>query len=436
MLAVGLAVGIVLVEAIVRRSDVGAGLVLGLVVVQEFAGTIIFGVGAFSVHANDLAMGLLTVGAVARILRVGRPDVTQRLLIGLSILVLWSLVRGIDEAGLTTAVNESRKYLGFVTAALYFSTIDLRQELFDRIVRMWLLAAAALCTLAFLRWGASTIGVTGGVFGPGGEGLRAAIPSDRALVVGQAALLATPLLREGTVRLLRYSAPFFLAFAFLLQHRTVWIVVATGVIILMFRQRTLRVRDLAILAAGLAVVAGVLFFVLDIGGDPLVEEVVESGTRTDTFRWRLGGWEALLQDSGPETLEETVVGRPFGIGWERRFDGIVVSVSPHSFYLETFLRVGLAGLAILISIYAVCLRSRRPTYSTGLAGTTPRSGPGALSSNVLISIVAGQLIYFFTYTPDMSQALLLGLACTVAVSKRRAEMTDRVGNPVARGSVT
>jgi hypothetical protein len=427
--------GISLVELIVRRTDVGAALVLSLLVVQEAANTnYIFGVGPFSVHANDLAMILLAGGAVARLLRTHRPGLPQRLLIGLGLLLLWSIARGVDLYGLTAAVNPSRKLLGFIAAALYFSTVEPRQDLLDRIVRFWLIAAAALSALAVLRWGAGAIGVSGGILGSAREGLRAAIPSDPALLVGQAALLSVPLLRHRSAGLLRYAAPLFLLVAILLQHRTVWVVVAAGLLLVLFRQGTLGIRAVAMLTVGLAVVAGVLFFALNVSGDPVVEELADSATRTDTFEWRVGGWEALLRDSGPETLEETVAGRPFGTGWERRFDGIVVNTSPHNFYLEVYLRLGVAGITLLLALYAVCLPQRRSRAGLPYSlGESSHGGSRIFSEAVLTSIVAVQLIYFIPYSPDMAQGLLLGIACALAMQHRREPLRREGGVRSATG---
>jgi hypothetical protein len=415
-LAVGLAAGVALVEATIRRSDVGAAVVLSLLVVQEFAKTsFTFGVGPFTVHANDLAMVLLAGCAVARLLRTHRPSFPQRLLIGLGLLVLFSIVRGTEVAGVNTAINESRKLLGFVVASLYFSTIEPRQDLLDRIVRIWLAAAAALCVLTLVRWGAGVVGVTGGMLGGrSAGGLRAAIPSDPALVVGQAAVLVVLLFRDRRAGLLRYASLAFLVFAALLQHRTVWIVVAAGLLAVLFQERMLAIRTLSMLAVGLAVAASLLFTVVDIGGDPLVEELTDSAVRTDTFEWRVAGWEALLRDSGPETIDEALIGRPFGSGWERRFSGITVGVSPHNYYLEVFLRVGLAGIASFVGVYIYSLRDRRGVGVLPSVAATTDARPAVYFPSALVSIVGVQLIYYVTYTGDMSQGLLLGLACAIA----------------------
>lgn len=415
LLVVGLVGGLALVESVVRRTDVGAGLVLALLIVQEFLDVdLTFGVGPFNVHADDLAIVVLTVGAIARLLRTERPSVGQRLLIGLGVLVLWSVVRGVDVVGLTSAINESRKFFGFVAAGLYFASIEPRADVLERIGRLWLWAAAALCLLTAVRWGGNLVGVTEGMFGGGGR-FRSAIPSDAALVVGQAALLTIPAMRDRSAGWMRYATPVLLVFVVLLQHRTVWIVVATGLLVLLFRERALTVTSVAAFAAGLVVVGAVLFVAFDVGDDPLVTELADSSTRTGTFEWRVAGWEALLADSGPESAEEAALGRPFGSGWVRSFEGIVVDVSPHNFYVEVFLRLGVVGTAGLLGLYAVSLRGRRGPRLPAAVTTSTLS-----SRNVLTTLVGGQLVYYVTYTPDMAQAMLLGLACSVAAHRWRS----------------
>ena len=310
-------------------------------------------------------------------------------------------------------MNESRRYLGLVAAALYFSTMEPRRDLLERIGRMWVVLALGLCALTVARWGANAAGLTGGFFGAGGT--TRVLPSAAALVIGQGAMLGVPALREQVAGLRRFITPVMLAFVVLLQHRTVWMVVAVGMAYLLIRERALTPRVFTAMGAGLLVLAVLTFTVLDGGEEPIGDQLAGSASATNTFEWRVAGWQALLKDSGPDTVEDAMLGQPPGGGWERRFDGLVVDVSPHNFYVEMYLRLGIIGLVCLLMLYAFAVHRRR-----GQA-TRTFDAELLLPENVLRTMVGVNLLYFITYSPNPLQAMLLGLGCAVALGTRSGE---------------
>ena len=413
------AAGIALVEIVIRRSDVGAGLALGYVVLSESSVidlTVL--TSPVFVGVNDVLFLVFLTAAIARLLRVERLTNAQRLIVLFGALVAWSLASGIGPFGLPAATNEARKFLTFTATVLYFSTIEPRPALLQRIGRVWLVAAGALAALALIRWTANTAGISGGLFGTG-TSLRV-IPSDAALIIGQGALIGLPLLIERTRGWSRYVTPALLVVIVVLQHRTVWLVTAIGMGYLLLRGRALTPRTLAALGVGAAIFAALTFTVFD--DQDLSSQLAESSQATGTFEWRVAGWGALIADSGPQTPAEVAVGLPFGGGWERSFDGLTVDVTPHNFYLETFLRVGLVGVVALVLLYVIALRG-----SPGRALPGRRRPPGtptALSSELLRTVIAIQLLYFISYTPDIAQSMLLGLGCAVAANARRTEQPE------------
>lgn len=135
---------------------------------------------------------------------------------------------------------------------------------------------------------------------------------------------------------------------------------------------------------------------------------------TGTFEWRVEGWRLLLRDSGPQGLEQVAVGKPFGEGWVRQMSGSLVEVSPHNFYVEAYLRVGTVGLAAFLLLYVMALRGG------GMAKEwRPPEPAGSLPKSVLQTLVGVQLLYYLTYSPDIVQAMLLGLGCAAAVRVSR-----------------
>jgi O-antigen ligase len=423
LLAFGAVAGVALLELVIRRSDVGAAIVLGLIVVYE-TGLIELAVeiGAVRVQAADLLFVLLLAAATARLLRVERLTTAQRLLIAIGIITLWALARGVGPFGAPAAINEARKFLWFTGVALYFATVESRRDLLDRMVRMWLVTAAVLAGFAMLRWVGNAAGLAGGFFGADAD-LRV-LPADMALLISQAALLSFPYLIERTAGWRRFLAPAFLVLVLLLQHRTVWIVTAAGVLLLFHRERAIARRALVALAAMLMLLSALVFTVFDDPELQLTEQLATSAQSTATFEWRLEGWRSLLVDSGPEDLQEVLVGKPFGGGWARTLpNGRVIdaNITPHNFYLESVLRIGVLGLFLLVAVYALALRRTN-------ASRRSWSPEGLLSPTVLFVMIAVQLIYFLTYSPDLAQAMLLGLGAAVSRDAWSARPTrDLVG---------
>jgi hypothetical protein len=413
VLAGAAAVGIWLVEVVIRRTDVGAGLVLGLFLFQESMPHLQpdMMVGSISISLGDLLLVLLLTASTARLLRVERLTVPQRLLVGVIVLVAWALIRGAGPFGIPAAVNEARQFLRFLTAALYFSTMEPRRDLLDRLGRLWIIAAVALSALTLIRWAAYAAGLTEGFF-RGAAGTIRVIPSDAALLIAQGALIAFPWLADKSRGWMRYLAPALLVFVVILQHRTVWVLTAAGTIYLLFRERAVAKKMLSALVIAAALFTVLMFTVFGGQDDEVSDQLAESAQSTDNFEWRVAGWVALFADSGPETPAEWLTGRPYGTGWDRVITpgGGVIPFSPHNFYVETALRVGVAGLAALVWLYVIALRGtlrKRHAFS---------SRDPLLSPIVLHVAVSVHILYFITYTPDTAQAMLLGVACAVASS--------------------
>lgn len=415
-------IGLLALEATIRRSDVGAALVLFLLVAEAVVPGPVLGVpvGPFLVHVADLLFALLSAAAVARMLRSQQLSTPQRLLIAFALLVMWSLARGAFASGLQEAVDNSRVFLRFAAAGLYFSTVEPRREVLDRIGALWLGASAALLLLVVIRWAALAAGISGGILGSSTD-LRV-VPAPVALVLAQGALISLPLMSDRSRGLLRYLAPALFAAVLLLQHRSVWVVTIAGVVYLLYRQRRLGRQLLVALVVGLSLLSVVSFVLLEGREDlQVAEELADSAQNSDTFRWRVEGWRAIVRDSGPRDAIEWATGRPMASGWDRVLsNGRTTSVSPHNYYLESFLRVGIVGLALLLLVYAIALRG------TAYPGPREQEHRPLLPAQVLHVLIAVQLLYYIPYSTDTAQGMLVGLGCAVAVSAARQPRASRL----------
>jgi O-antigen ligase len=423
MLGVVAAGALVLLETVIRRTDVGAGLVLALLLLDE-ANLIetAIDIGPVRVQATDVVLLLLLAAGVARLLRTDRLTTAQWLLIVFGVLTIWALVRGTSPFGVPAAVNEARKFLGFGAVALYFATAQPRRDLMERIGNLLLLAAAILAVFTLVRWVAGVAGMSGGFFGRDDD-LRV-LPASLAFLIAQAAIVAFPYIIDRAAGWRRLIAPALLVLVVLLQHRTVWVATAVGAALLFYRERALARRALTVLLMVVGLLAALSFTLFDDPDVQLGDQLSSSAQSTATFEWRYEGWRALLTDSGPEGPGEVVVGKPFGGGWGRTLpNGLRIEnhISPHNFYLETFLRVGVLGLAILLALYVLVLRGLM-TRSDRVAAATE-----LLSPHVLGVVIALQLLYYITYTPDLSQVMLLGLGCAAVSRQTRTGHGSRGG---------
>lgn len=410
LLALAAAGGVALVETVVRRSDVGAVLVLGLFLFDAFFAHVdsSFMAGPVRVGTSDILFVVMSAAAAARLLRIQRFTTPQRLLLAFGLLVAWAIMRGAGPFGVPAAINEARSFLRFIGVALYFSTVEPRRDLLDRIGRLWLFAALALSALAIMRWGALAAGVTQGMLGSATGGVRVLASSDT-LVIAIGAFLAFPMLADRQRKLTRFLGPAMLVVVVLLQHRTVWVVAAVGTGYLLYRQRALAKHALTALVAAVAVLAVLVSTVFYDEEAAATEQLAQSAQATNTWEWRVAGWAALLTDAGPEGPDEFLTGRPFGTGWERQLGplGRTVDVSPHNYYITAFLRVGVLGLAIVLWLYGFALRG------THVAARQGRFGGSLLEPDVMHVAIAVQLVFFIPYSAQTEHGLLLGLALAI-----------------------
>ena len=137
------------------------------------------------------------------------------------------------------------------------------------------------------------------------------------------------------------------------------------------------------------------------------DEAASMGTsqKTNTFLWRIQGWSSLLTGSQMDSVQDLLIGNPFGSGWERTVltsDGVeeVRTESPHNFYVQTFLRGGVLGFLAFLALHIMLLKKM-----CFRARVDPELRPFLLCLTVLI---ASQMIYYIPYGSDYIQAIFLG----------------------------
>lgn len=425
----GAVAALILLDRMIRNVTVTATVVLVVSAVVVIFGTAPAAtVGGFQVTLTDLLTAFVGAAFAARLLRRAQVPRPAWGLVVILLLVLWSLFRGIGDHGVATAANEARGTLNVYFVALYFATMKPSEQLRERIGRAWLLYAVFLVVLAVERWLAvfGPLPTSDAWYIPGEYGGLRVLWSDEAFALGQALVILLPgLMRGGLTRVQRVMAMVVLATVLLTQHRSVWAATLVGIALVLLLEGNIgrRWARRLILATGIVAVALMTFF-----SGPLLEQTVSSSdaARSETFEWRMEGWTALYRDSGPESLAEVAVGRPYGAGWLRRLTslGYSTDVVPHNYYVEQSLRVGVIGVIALLVVYGGVMRRL-----SWLSQQRPQDG--LLSDRMLLILLAMQLLYYIPYWPSSEQALLLGIA--VAATRASGRPPDDGAAATATG---
>jgi hypothetical protein len=163
-----------------------------------------------------------------------------------------------------------------------------------------------------------------------------------------------------------WHAAIMLLFVTVMQHRSVWIAVAFGLLCVAWLERHYLLRRLPLLLGFVLVFgsAAALATWLDYL-DPLLDRLVDSTmSMTDsggTFAARIDGWERLLEDWS-ESIRTMLVGLPFGYGYSRLYRGQLIEFVAHNYYIDLALRIGIVGVILFLvpTVIAVigCLRAK------------------------------------------------------------------------------
>ncbi|MGW0884294.1 O-antigen ligase family protein [Streptomyces sp. NPDC002671] len=328
-----------------------------------------------------------------------------RLALGaLFLLVLGSLVSGVELYGIRSAGNDARAYFLYVLgAACYVAVVCPGRDLMAPVMRVWITLAGVYSLCSLLGWSrfgvraaSSAVVLDGKVF----DGRP--VPPAAALVIAQAAVMLLCLRRRRGPAL---AIPLLIVVV-LLQHRTVWVAAAAmfgGWLLLRPGRAASKVVTMG--ATALAATTAALLMLL-LPDDQLTGSLAESASNEGTLDWRIAGWTQLL--GRLRGAGHWLFGLPFGSGYERLSSAGIVEVSPHNYYLHLLLRVGLVGLVTLAVAIVTSLRAAGRDTSTGV---------------LFWLLVAGEACYCMAYAPVLSDGLLLGLLVRQASRTPQPEET-------------
>jgi hypothetical protein len=408
------AVGIAAVEALIRRPELGAGLLLAMALLNAILVGRVPSVtlpGGIRVQLHDVVFALVLAAGILRMLRMRRFASFQRWVVVLAVVLAVSLVRGAGAFGFEHSVAEFRLFLPFISGVLYFSTFPPSARLNDRIGQIWLALSVPMMVLVLLRWLDEFAGVSLGVPKEqfGADAAIKVLDGPYTFFLASAALLTVPSwqLRDERARRLTRLGALLLLFVVLLNRRTVWLTTVIGIAVLMVRGRHLRRRAVAMVVG--AVLLTVAAYIA-LGGSSAEETpVARPAVGTGTLDWRIQGWTELLEAMSNSPVD-WLVGEPLGSGFERQVQGSEVEGEPHNFYVTTVLRTGMVGLVALVALTGGLLRA---------LWRTPQ-GVGSrllLAPGVFPALLAMQVVWFLTWIPGMEQGIVTGLAVGLAATR-------------------
>jgi hypothetical protein len=411
----GLGAGVTLVAFILagaRRSSVfGLGLAFVAVLAGLFEGRLLpdtsagIRVGLVTVYAADLVAFVFLAVATERHLAWRRRvnPVAMAAAVFLAIVTI-SFLRGAVEHDAFVAANQYRGYLYVAAAVIYFAGDTRIGARHQQLAGLWIKASYVLAFIALARWLAPLEPVFGPISASGPGGVGRPIDAGTTFVILMGAYLA---LHQ---RDRWWTAGGLLLAVVAFQHRTVWVAATTGLTILLLGSERRQLTRFA----GIAVT---VFLAMSVASPAFVDSVTEpldqAARERGTYEWRVEGWTVSLEDQ-LRTPGDWLVGRSMGTPWDRRLYGQVVTVSPHSLYVELMLRAGVVGLGSFLLIYLLVLRA-------GLLAKDKRL------VTLTFAIVASQLIYAIPYKPDLMQGALIGILGALLAS---ATTANGAGTPV------
>lgn len=364
--------------------------------------TILFGgmAGAVHFYPGDALTILLLVAGVVRIAPViNRGGLNAILVLLFVAFVVFSMARGVPEAGLTRAGNYSRNYSGISSSILYFSTFPADDSRLKKYMDLFLWFCGALVLLSIIRFA----GLGGGFLSPSYDYRPISAPGANAIAVGFLICLCRRHYYASS-RFVSWLAPVFGGTAIVLQHRTVWVVLVAMMVSAFIVDRGLVRKLIPMFVVGILLCGAIG---VAIYGAKVNDQFETSATDTQTFLWRVEGWKALL-GTDEQTPLSYAAGLPAGSKFAQ--NEILATAAGHSVYISALLHVGVLGLFVFLGLV---LRPIVKLYRLRrMEGILAFPGPV-----FWVVFLISMLFFGFTYTITWDQAALIGIANSIVITR-------------------
>jgi hypothetical protein len=134
----------------------------------------------------------------------------------------------------------------------------------------------------------------------------------------------------------------------------------------------------------------------------MIESLQQSATTDNTLIWRIAGWYQLVFLRTADTTH-LLFGDAFGTGFARMIGNSDVVVGPHNFYVETYLRLGIVGLCLLVWFFVQEFRTCNRLASLYIPVKA------RLSPRLWGLLILFQMTYSITYNPGYEQSIIIGM---------------------------
>jgi len=367
--------------------------------------TISFEIGKYSINILDILSAFLLSNAIGRFIIYPKPrtkEIIFVLLLGVLLFVSW--LRGIFIFNLETASNSFRTYLYFFAVLFYTCTLSFSQLIFQKIIFWLKISSLSIIITAFIRWFLVTIGQAYSPvwIAPNGNMVRVLTAPATFLLLQLAFFLFFSRKSKTIFYFYSIAIAVLLCMIVVLQQRTVWAaLLISSLLIILLRSK---IKNLIVLSILFIIVLGVFILILN---DFSLEALIGTPLDLHNLNWRILGWQQLLNPERFQSPLDYFLGQPFGTSYSRYILNSVneTTVSPHNFYVQTFLNIGGAGFILLIFLYWTIFKSLWSLRKESI-------------SQLFVTLLAAQLVFYLTYAPSFEQGLFLGLALIYSQQKR------------------
>ena len=344
----------------------------------------------------------------------------------LVVLIALSFGRGVGPFGLKVAGNGSRNLFFFVAPALAIMLLRPAFRLDAGRLARWLgWAGLCLSAVALLRWG-GVLPIPVELMDPLREVVRS-LNADSAFIVGLAFIAAIWLsLVARRSAWWWVGAGMFGAITFALQHRSVWVATAAGLVWLGLRslQRLYPLRWLAVGAAvcvGLGVIVVAIPQVLESAGMIVTTNVQEAESSNSTWAWRVAGYEEATDRLFSSQPADILIGPPAGWAADLMREHFA-STAIHSRYVSTLAFYGIVGSAALLLWFGMLAKR------IGWPTRSPRGRPARdhAGSILLEALFLSELVYMVPYSGGILESAVLGLIWVAATQNNISIVAGRV----------
>jgi hypothetical protein len=354
---------------------------------------------------------LLLAGCIRTARNMNRLHASRLIALAYIALLTVSIVRGFVTYDLKSVANESRGLVPSIVGMLYFLTAPTDAKSMRRYTWLYLCFGMALCVVAILATAGLNVGGTAWAKAGDLAGLEGRVlPSDAAAAIATCVFLSLGLVRAAKRKWVYWVMPvIFLVFAIYLRHRTVWMMLAAGIVALPFLDGKMFRRLVPTLAVGAALFAGLVVFGQSLPGGVNANQFSDSAQNEGTFLWRLNGWKELVLDD-EQTFLTIVIGKSAGSGYHRidPITGQSLEVSPHSEFVARYLRTGVIGTTCIIFFIT------RPFTRLHTLGNVDNAAvyPSVSSWTIAVLMIA---VFGITYGIGSISFALLGI-CNAVIS--------------------